>query len=94
VMWPYVDVRDAASACRLALEAETTGHEALYIAAKDIRFDVPTESLLRELAPRVQIRRKLEGKASVISIEKARQLIGFEPQFSWQGARDGSSNVS
>ena len=27
VFWPYVDVRDAATACRQALEARTTGHE-------------------------------------------------------------------
>ncbi len=84
VLWPYVDVRDAARACRLALEAETTGHEALFIAAEDIRFDVETEILLREFAPQVEIRAPLEDKASIISIQKARRLIGYQPGHSWQ----------
>ena len=84
VLWPYVDVRDAARACRLALEAETTGHEALFIAAEDIRFDVETEILLREFAPQVEIRAPLEDKASIISIQKARRLIGYHPKNSWQ----------
>ncbi|MDB5338455.1 MAG: NAD-dependent epimerase/dehydratase, partial [Planctomycetaceae bacterium] len=51
VMWPYVDMRDAARSCRLALEAHTTGHEALFIAATDTRFDAPTVELLKEVAP-------------------------------------------
>lgn len=84
VMWPYVDVRDAAVACRLALEADITGHEACFIAAEDTRFDAPTESLLREFAPKVEIRQPLRDSASVISIEKARRLLGFRPQYAWR----------
>ena len=30
------------------------------------------------------IRGTLEGKASVISIQKAGALIGYDPQYSWQ----------
>lgn len=87
VLWPYVDVRDAAAACRQALEARTTGHEALFIAAEDIRFDAMTESLLREFAPQVEIREPLSGPASVISIDRARALIGYQPQYSWRSLR-------
>src|SRR5262249_44381785 len=65
VMWPYVDARDVARACRLALEASTRGHEAFYIGARDTRFDCPTEALLRELAPRsIEIRSPLKGRAT------------------------------
>lgn len=85
VMWPYVDARDVATACRLALQAQTSGHEALYVAAQDIRFDCPTTELLRRVAPpEVVIRGPLEGRSSVISIRKAQEVIGFEPEHSWQ----------
>jgi nucleoside-diphosphate-sugar epimerase len=84
-LWPYVDVRDAARSCRLALEADVTGHEAVFIAAADIRFDAPTEPLLRELAPpELIIRRPLPGSTTVINLDKAARLIGYEPQFSWR----------
>ena len=33
-LWSYVDARDAARACRLALEARFTGHEAFNICAR------------------------------------------------------------
>jgi nucleoside-diphosphate-sugar epimerase len=85
VMWPYVDIRDAARSCRLALEADTTGHEACYIAARDTRFDAPTLDLLRELAPAtLKVTGPLPEYASVISIEKASRLIGFEPEHHWR----------
>lgn len=84
VHWPYVDVRDAARACRQALDAPTRGHEAMFIAAEDIRFDAPTESLVRQLLPDTKIRQPLPGSKGVISIEKARRLIGYDPQFSWR----------
>jgi nucleoside-diphosphate-sugar epimerase len=84
VMWPYVDAHDAARSCRLALEANTTGHEAMFIAAADNRFDADTRKLLGELAPQVEIRGPLAGRSSVISIEKAKRLIGYEPEHGWQ----------
>jgi len=83
VMWPYVDVRDAARACCLALRAEVRGHEAMYIAAADTRFDAPTEPLLRQLAPTVEIHHPLPDRASVISVAKAQSLIAYVPQHDW-----------
>lgn len=87
VLWPYVDVRDAATSCRQALEAPVTGHEAVFIAAEETRFDADTAALLREFAPDVKQSAPMEGSCSVISIEKARRVLGFKPQFSWRQFR-------
>lgn len=88
VMWPYVDVRDAARACRLALEAETQEHEAMYIAAADTRFAEPTLRLLQNLAPQVTVRGALDGCASVISTKKAERLISYRPEHGWRAERN------
>lgn len=86
-MWPYVDARDAAHACCLALTATTRGHDAVFIAAADTRFDAPTEELLKELAPaHVEVRSPLPGNATVIDLGKAKRLIGFEPRYRWAAA--------
>lgn len=85
VMWPYLDVRDAARSCRLALEATTKGHEAFYIAARDTRFDAPTMELLQELAPAtLKVTGPLPESASVINIDKAGHMLGFEPEHHWR----------
>jgi nucleoside-diphosphate-sugar epimerase len=84
-LWPYVDVRDAARSCRLALQADVTGHEAVFIAAADIRFDAQTEDLLRRLAPAELVRRRpLPASTTVINLDKAARLIGYEPRHSWR----------
>ncbi|MFP6762185.1 MAG: NAD(P)-dependent oxidoreductase [Planctomycetaceae bacterium] len=92
VLWPYIDVRDAAVACCQALDAEIQGHEAVYIAAEDIRFDAPVGQLLREFAPNVAIRTPLSRLQTVISIEKARRLLGFRPEFTWRKMRPSENS--
>ena len=90
VMWPYVDIRDASRSCRLALEASTAGHEAFFIAARDTRFDAPTIELLQEVAPAtVRVTGPLPENTSVISIEKARQMLGYEPEHHWRMYANG-----
>ena len=83
-LWSYVDIRDAATATRLALEADGLTFEVFNVAAADTLSDIPTEKLLREYAPSVEVRKPLPGHASAYSIEKARRVIGYEPAHSWR----------
>jgi UDP-glucose 4-epimerase len=85
-LWSYVDIRDAAAAARLALEAAGLKFEVFNITASDTLSDIPTEKLLREFAPSVEIRQTIPGNASAYSIEKARRMLGYEPAHSWRNA--------
>ena len=58
--WTWVDVRDAASACRLALERNQPGHEACYIAAPEIFPATAIETLLARISP-ATIRWRIRG---------------------------------
>lgn len=80
----YVDVRDAARACRLGLEADTSGFEAFNITAADTLSRTPTLELVRHHYPEVELRGPLEGFASAWSTEKARRLLGYAPRYSWR----------
>jgi nucleoside-diphosphate-sugar epimerase len=84
VLWGYVDARDAASICRLALAADTNGFEAFNVVAADTLAELPTEELLRAYAPSVEIREPIPGLASPYSIAKAKRLLGWEPRHSWR----------
>jgi nucleoside-diphosphate-sugar epimerase len=83
-LWAYIDVRDAASSCRLALEADVTGAESVIIAAADTIMPRPTRELLAERFPDVPVRRELGEFESLLSIERARELLGWEPAHSWR----------
>jgi nucleoside-diphosphate-sugar epimerase len=41
-------------------------------------------SLMAEHFPDVPLRRPLEGRETLLSIDKARRVLGYEPQFAWQ----------
>jgi nucleoside-diphosphate-sugar epimerase len=83
-LWAYIDVRDAASSCRMALEADVAGAEAVIIAAADTIMTRPTRDLLAERFPDVPVRRELGEFETLLSIERARELLGWEPAHSWR----------
>jgi nucleoside-diphosphate-sugar epimerase len=84
-LWGYVDARDAATACRLALETEDFGFEAFNITAADTLIPEPTEDLVRRYLSETEIRGTLPGRASGFAIEKAARLLGWIPQHSRNG---------
>jgi nucleoside-diphosphate-sugar epimerase len=82
-LWSYVDAEDAAAACRLALEAELTGHHRLIIAGPDNLIGRPSAELMAEFYPDVPLR-GAEGEASLLSSAAAETAIGYRPAHSWR----------
>ncbi len=82
--WAYIDARDAAQAIRKAIEAPIKGAEIFNIANADTVMDRPTEELLKEFFPNVPIKRAISKYETLISIEKAKRMLGFEPQYTWR----------
>ncbi len=82
-LWSYIDARDAARACRLALEANFSGHQAFNVCASTTMMDIPTRELIARYLPQVnELRQGLEGCASGYSTVKANTVLGFEPRCS------------
>jgi nucleoside-diphosphate-sugar epimerase len=83
-LWGYVDARDVAQSCRLGLEANITGAEVFIIAAADTVMKQPSRELLAEVFPGVPLRGDIEPFETLLSIRKARKLLGYAPQYSWR----------
>ncbi len=83
-LWGYIDSRDVAAAFRLALEADVTGSSNVIIAAADTIMDRPSADLLAEVFPDVEITRPLGEFETLLAIDGARRLLGFEPAHSWR----------
>lgn len=86
-LWGYVDLRDAARACRLAIEVAEVrpyGFRAFNIVAADTLITMPTEDAIREAAPDTEIRSPLPGFAGGFDITAAKIVLGWEPQHSWR----------
>ncbi len=83
-LWGYVDARDVAQSCRLGLTAPVQGAEAFIIAAADTVMDRPNRDLLAAVFPNVPLHEGTGDYETLLSIEKARRLLGYAPQFSWR----------
>ena len=83
-LWGYVDARDVAQAVRLSLTADIAGAEAFLVAAADNCMTRKSRDLMAEVYPEVPIRGELTGYETLLSIDKARSLLGYEPEHSWR----------
>jgi nucleoside-diphosphate-sugar epimerase len=86
-LWGYIDERDAAAACRLALEAPAeavAGSPSFIIAAADTVMNRPSAGLLAEVFPGVSLTRDVGEFGTLLAIDRARRALGFEPRHSWR----------
>jgi nucleoside-diphosphate-sugar epimerase len=83
-VWGYVDARDVAQASRLALTADVSGAEVFIVAAGDTTMDRPNPELLAECFPSVPIHPGTGDFDTLLSIDKARRVLGYDPGYSWR----------
>jgi len=86
-LWGYIDQRDVALSCRLALEADAgtvTGSPAFIIAAADTVMNRPSAELLAEVFPGVRLTRDVGESGTLLAIDRAREVLGFHPEHSWR----------
>jgi len=86
-LWGYIDQRDAAQACRKALEVDAAsikGSPAFIIAAADTVMNRPSADLLAEVYPGVKLTRDVGEHGTLLAIDRAREVLGFSPEHSWR----------
>jgi UDP-glucose 4-epimerase len=86
-LWGYIDGRDGAQAVRLALEhcaRSPKGVEVFVIANADTVMSRPSADLAAEVFPDVPVTRPLAGRETLLSIDKARRVLGYAPAHSWR----------
>jgi nucleoside-diphosphate-sugar epimerase len=83
-LWGYVDARDAAQATLRALTADVRGARSFVIAAADTVMPHPSRELMAEVFPGVEVAADLPEFGTLLSIERARAELGYEPEHSWR----------
>ena len=83
-LWGYIDARDGAQAVRRSIQADFKGFEAFIIANADTVMSRSNMSLLAEVFPDVPAKGNLTANGTLLSIEKAKGMLGYSPQYSWR----------
>ena len=82
-LWAFIDERDAAQSLEKGLTADYEGAHALFINDHLNSIGYDSRTLVRLFFPEIsEAQNHLTGTESLVSIEKARKLIGFEPEYS------------
>jgi nucleoside-diphosphate-sugar epimerase len=85
LLWSYVDLRDAAEACVLALTTPFEGHHACFITAGDTASELPTDELLDRYYPRVPRRSgRRRARWSLLEGTQAAAVLGYHGRYTWQ----------
>jgi len=80
--WTGLDTRDTAQAFEKGAMADYEGSVPLYVNDSENIVGIPSLDLAATFFPQViRYKTPLEGHRSLVSIERARQLIGFEPEY-------------
>lgn len=83
-LWGYIEARDGAQAVRLALASEPRGREIFVIANADTVMTRSNSELVAEVFPGLSVPAGLGSNDTLLGIDRARDLLGFEPQHSWR----------
>jgi len=81
----YFDVRDLVSLIELAIGETGINHDVFLVSAADSGRAEPTSEVIEHYYPDAELRYgDLGAETPLVSMDKARRLLGFEPQHSWR----------
>jgi nucleoside-diphosphate-sugar epimerase len=81
--WTSIDERDAAQSLEKGVTADYEGDHPLFINDDHNTIGYDSKTLIHLFfAPETPMKRDLVGTESLVSIDKARKLIGFAPEYS------------
>ena len=81
------DARDGAQAVRLSLRSDLKGAEVFVIANQDTVFPTPSAELAAKYFAGVPFKRAVCGNETLLSIDKARRMLGYAPAHSWRESK-------
>ncbi|MCJ1696470.1 NAD(P)-dependent oxidoreductase [Rathayibacter caricis] len=88
-LWGYIDGRDGAQAVEKALAHDATGFDRFIIAAADTVMSRPNDELIAEVFPGVEVRGEVGANETLLSIDHAREVLGYAPEHSWRDSQRG-----
>ncbi len=83
-VFAYIDTRDLGQMVQRCLETDGLGYEVFNVANADMSVAATTQEIIDEFYEGVEVRREMGRDETFYAIDKARDLLGFDPQHSWR----------
>ena len=83
-IFAYIDVRDLGRMVERCLEVDGLGYQVFNVANADLSVAATTDEVRARFYDGVEVRREMGPDETFYAIDKARSLLGWEPQHSWR----------
>ncbi|GAB2473988.1 NAD-dependent epimerase/dehydratase family protein [Jatrophihabitans fulvus] len=87
-VFAYIDVRDLGQMTQRCLETDGLGYEVFNVANADMSVAATTDEIRERFYDGIEVRKELGRDETFYSIDKAREMVGFDPQHSWRDVLD------
>ena len=89
-IFAYIDTRDLGQMVQRCLEVDGLGYEVFNVANADMSVALTTQEVREQFYDGVEVTAEMGRDETFYSIDKARRLLGYEPQHSWRDVVPGS----
>ncbi|OLT44563.1 nucleoside-diphosphate-sugar epimerase [Serinicoccus sp. CNJ-927] len=83
-IFAYIDTRDLGQMVQRCLEVDGLGYEVFNVANADMSVALTTQEVRERFYDGVELKREMGPDETFYSIDRARELLGYEPQHSWR----------
>src|SRR6478752_10649671 len=83
-LFAYIDARDLGQLVQRCLDTDGLGYEVFNVANADMSVAATTQQVRETFYDGVEVRKEMGRDETFYAIDKARDLLGFEPQHSWR----------
>ena len=82
--WSYIDARDLAQICDLAIQKSGLGFQVFNATNDTITTKEPTKEFLQKACPNTPIKREMGTWEAPLTNRKAREVLGFKEAHDWR----------
>ena len=83
-IFAYIDTRDLGQMVQRCLEVDGLGYEVFNVANADMSVASSTDEIRSRFYDEIELRREMGPNETFYAIDKARELLGFDPEHSWR----------
>ena len=87
-IFAYIDARDLGQMVERCLQTDGLGYQVFNVANADMSVAAKTDEVIAQFYQGVEQRREMGPNETFYVIDKARKLLGFDPQHSWRDVLD------
>lgn len=88
-IFAYIDARDLGHMVDCCLKTDGLGYQVFNVSNDDASVGIPSDAVIAQFYQGVPVKRQMRPDETFYANDKAKRMVGFAPQHSWQDVLEG-----